>query len=97
MDAIGAGATPLTSRPASTGMNDQTGRPAWSPAGVAQNDTVNWPQQPINQPEARPDGETAVSRGLAAAIEHHQNRHERHRNRHEHQHDHGRRHEHERS
>jgi hypothetical protein len=93
----GVGATPLNSRPASTGMNDQTGRPERSPAGVEQNDTINWPHQPINQPEARPASETAASRGLAAAIEHHQNHHERHRNRHEHKHDHGQRHERERS
>jgi hypothetical protein len=93
----GAGATPLNSRPATTAMNDQTGRPAWSPGGIEQNDTGNSPQQPINQPEARSASETAVSRGLAAAIGHHQNHHERHRNRHEYKHNHGQRHERERS
>lgn len=94
----GAGPTPLNSRPAAIGMNDQTGRSAWSPARVTQKDTRNCPQQAINQPEARPASETTTaSRALAAAILHHQNHHERHRNRHQHKHDHGRRHQRERS
>jgi hypothetical protein len=88
----GAGTTPLNSRPASTGMNDQTRRPAWSPAGIEQNNTVNWSQQPINQPEALAASETTASRVLTAVVLHHQNHHERHRNRHQHKHDHRRRH-----
>jgi len=87
-----AGSTPLNSPPASTRMNDHTTRSAWSPAGIVQNDTVNWTQQPIKQHEPPEASETTASRVLTAAIMRHQDHHQRHRNRRRHKRDNRRRH-----